>query len=140
MEMADAIAINKADGDNIDAANRARSEFANALHLFPLPLSGWPPRVKTCSSVEGVGIREIWKLILDYKRHSTGNGFFKQRRANQATYWMHETIRERIQQRFFSQPGVSGQISELEKAVLRDELSSFQAAAQLLERFFPGKK
>src|SRR5512133_3488660 len=65
MEMADMIAITKADGENIERAERAMSEYANALHLFPPPPSGWTPRVTTCSSRSGRGIPNIWDIVLE---------------------------------------------------------------------------
>src|SRR6056297_66269 len=76
MEMADTIAINKADGENIPKANLAKKEFENALHLFPVPPSGWPPKVLTCSAMKNNGIAEIWGEVQNYLSLTSENGFF----------------------------------------------------------------
>lgn len=137
MEMADAILINKADGDNIEPAARAQTEYSNALHLFPLPPSGWAPQVKTCSSVEGTGIPDVWKMIRDYRKFTGSNGFFSKRRAEQSTYWMYQTLNEGLKMKFFNDPKVRKRLDELEKMMVNDEISSFAAATELLENFFP---
>jgi LAO/AO transport system kinase len=137
MEMADAIVINKADGDNIDRAQRAKTEYSNALHLFPLPPSGWAPQVITCSSTEGAGVKEVWEMVGDYEKHAKGNGFFDRRRSEQGTYWMYQTLNEGLKLRFFSDPQVKVRLEELEKMMMDDQISSFAAASELLEKFFP---
>lgn len=137
MEMADAIVINKADGDNIDRAQRAKTEYTNALHLFPLPPSGWAPQVVTCSSTEGAGVKEVWEIVGDYEKHAKENGFFDQRRSEQGTYWMYQTLNEGLKLRFFSDPQVRKRLEELEKMMVNDQISSFAAASELLEKFFP---
>ena len=96
MEMADAIVINKADGGNLQKARRAQAEFTNALHLFPPSGSGWTPLVKTCSSLHGSGISEIWDMLGSYRSLVSENGHLDKIREEQAKYWMYETIREGI--------------------------------------------
>ena len=96
MEMADAIVINKADGNNLKRASRAQAEFANALHLFPPSLSGWIPRVLTCSSLYSKGIPEIWEMALEYADHVNESGHLKEKRLEQSRYWMYETLRDGI--------------------------------------------
>jgi LAO/AO transport system kinase len=140
MEMADAILINKADGENIAAANRAKTEYSNALHLFPLPPSGWSPQVKVCSSLEGTGIPEVWQMIRDYRKFTMENGFFSQRRTEQSTYWMYQTLNEGLKLKFFNNPEVRKRLAELEKMMANDQISSFAAASELLANFFPGNK
>lgn len=137
MEMADAILINKADGLNIEPASRAKTEYRNALHLFPLPPSGWAPQVKTCSSIEGNGIPEVWKMIRDYRKFTQENGFFDRRRTEQSTYWMYQTLNEGLKLKFFNNPKVRNRLGELEKMMAGDQISSFAAATELLENFFP---
>jgi len=88
MEMADAIVINKADGNMLQKARRAQAEFTNALHLFPPSASGWTPLVKTCSSLHGSGIDEIWKMLEDYSSFVQKNGYLAKRRKEQSSYWM----------------------------------------------------
>lgn len=137
MEIADALVINKADGDLVDLAKQAQAEYTNALHLFPLPPSGWTPRVITCSSLEGKGIDEAWEMILEYRDHVMSNGFFNQRRSEQRTYWMYQTLNEGLKHRFFNNPEVRDKLHELEQMMVRDQISSFAAAAELLEKHFP---
>jgi len=136
MEMADAISINKADGNNIHKAQLARVQFENALHLFPQSPSGWTPKVLTCSSIEKTGIDAIWDNILDYCSHTQQNGYFEQRRSEQAKYWMYETINEQLRDGFYHQKSVKEQIPDFEKKVLHDEMSSFVAAYKLLDAYF----
>jgi LAO/AO transport system kinase len=136
MEMADAISINKADGNNIHKAQLARIQFENALHLFPKALSGWTPKVLTCSSTEKTGIDSIWDNILDYCSHTQQNGYFDQRRREQAKYWMYETINEQLKNRFYYLDVIKSQIPDFEEKVLHDEMSSFVAAHKLLDAYF----
>lgn len=137
MEMADAILINKADGENIEPAARAKTEYTNALHLFPLPPSGWAPQVRTCSSIEGTGIPEVWHMIRNYRKFTQGNGFFNQRRTEQSTFWMYQTLNEGLKLKFFNDPNVRKRLEELEKMMVNDQISSFAAASELLENYFP---
>ena len=136
MEMADAISINKADGNNIHKAQLARVQFENALHLFPESPSGWIPKVLTCSSTEKTGIDTIWDNVMDYCNHTQGNGYFHQRRSEQAKYWMYETINEQLRDRFYHLNEIKEQIPDYENKVLNDEMSSFVAAHKLLKVYF----
>jgi len=140
MEMADAISINKADGNNIHKAQLARIQFENALHLFPQSPSGWTPKVLTCSSIERTGIDKIWDNIMDYCSHTQENGYFDGRRREQAKYWMYETINEQLKDGFFHQKQIKDQIPDFEKKVLNDEMSSFVAAHKLLSAYFDEMK
>jgi LAO/AO transport system kinase len=136
MEMADLVAINKADGLNREKAELARLQCQNALHLFPAKESGWEPRVLTCSAVEKTGIDEIWQSIQAYLVKARSNGYFTENRNVQSKYWMFETIHEKLKQHFYQDPVLKVKISELEKRVLHAEISSFEAANQLLEQYF----
>jgi LAO/AO transport system kinase len=135
MEMADTIAINKADGSNIEKAQLAKIQYNNAIHLFPKKDSGWEPNVLTCSAAEKTGIAEVWKQIELYKTLTAENGYFKIKRNQQATYWMHETIQEQLRRDFYDDPVIKAKIAELEKQVLEDKLSSFMAAGELLQLY-----
>jgi LAO/AO transport system kinase len=135
MEMADIIAINKADGTNIEKAQLARIQYNNAIHLFPKKDSGWEPNVLTCSATQKTGIAEVWEQIEMYRSLTTQNGYFFVKRNQQSTYWMHDTIQEQLKRNFYDDPEIKLKISELEKLVLEDKLSSFMAAGQLLQMF-----
>jgi LAO/AO transport system kinase len=132
MEMADMIAINKADGNNISKANLARAEYQNALHLFPPSPSGWIPKVLTCSAQSNQGISEIWEVITEYLVLSGRNEYFNRRRNEQSKYWMYETLNEQLKRQFYSNPEIQKLSVKLEKDVLENRISSFAAAAELM--------
>ncbi len=136
MEMADGIAINKADGQNIQKARLAQTEYRNALHLFPPTRSGWSPRVATCSALQNTGVADVWEMILEYMKMTRGNRFFYDNRREQAKYWMFETINDNLKNSFYQQPQIKSEIGIYEQRVLNDELSSFIAARELLDKYF----
>lgn len=136
MEMADLIAITKADGSNVQKAEIARVEYKNALHLFPPAPSGWIPSVTTCSSVTKTGINQIWDQIMEYKKLTVSNQYFNSRRSEQASYWMFETIHETLHQKFYHHQGVKEHMQKLIDQVLADKISSFEAANKLLDIYF----
>jgi len=136
MEMADLIAITKADEDNLKKAGAACIEYRNALHLFPPTESGWIPRVVAVSAKENKGLTDLWSLIEDYLRQVKTNGFFERNRLDQSRHWMYETIREDLLHHFFRNPSLSHQIRETESLVASGRLSSYQAAGRLLDLYF----
>lgn len=135
MEMADLIAINKADGNNIDKAQMAQVQYQNAIHLFPTKESNWTPRVLTCSAFHKIGIEEIWEQVEHFKKLTVDNGYFYRKRNEQSTYWMHETIEEQLKRKFYEHPEIKAKVKVLENYVLNDEMSSFIAAGELLELY-----
>ena len=139
MEMADGIVINKADGNNIERANMARNLFQNALHLFPAPESGWSPQVLTCSSLEKMGIPEVWNMISEQIAFTKANAYFEHKRNQQANYWMYESINEQIKNHFYHNEQIQTLLVENEKKVLNNEKSSFVAAKDLLDLYFRKK-
>lgn len=133
MEMADLIAINKADGNNIEKAGMAKMQYKNALHLFPKKESDWNPQVLTCSATQKTGIAEVWSKVEEYITLVRQNGYFRNKRNEQSTYWMYETIEEQLKRGFYQHPEIKGKIKDFEHKVLTNQLSSFVAAGQLLE-------
>lgn len=133
MEMADILAINKADGNNTEKVQLARIQYNNAIHLFPKKASGWEPKVMTCSARQNTGIKEIWKEIETFVKQTKQNGTFGYQRNQQATYWMHETIQEKLKRDFYDHPEIKMKIEELENQVLENKISSFSAAGLLLQ-------
>jgi LAO/AO transport system kinase len=136
MEMADAIVINKADGDNINKAKLAKTEFNRALHLFPAKKSGWIPTASTCSSYTKEGINEVWNTISDYLELAKSNHYFQEKRKDQNQFWMMETINEQLKSNFYNHPEIMELIEQNKKAVQNDEMSPFAAAVSLLEKYF----
>ena len=135
MEMADGIVINKCDGDNVDACHLAARQFQNALHLFPAPESGWYPKVLCYSGFYGFGIKEIWEDVFKYFEHVRANGYFDFRRAQQAKYWMYESINEQLRSSFYNHPDIIKALPAAEQAVLCGEQTSFVAAKKLLDMY-----
>ena len=133
MELADLVLINKADGDNLAAAERARSEAANALHYFPLSASGWTPIVQTCSAHTGKGIAEIQQTLQNYRAFTSANGWFEKRRSMQSRHWMQEMIQHGLLQNFDEDAKVQQRKKEVEREVQQGRMTSFRAARTLLE-------
>lgn len=136
MEMADAIVINKADGDNIKKANLVKVEFNRALHLFPAKKSGWIPTTSTCSAITHDGIPDVWETILKFIELTKGNNYFFEKRKEQNQYWMLETINEQLKTNFYNHPEIQNLLHSTKKAVQNDEISPFAAAQLLLEKYF----
>jgi len=135
MEMADAITINKADGNNIEKAGLARVQYMNALHLFPATDSGWKPRVLTCSAYMKTGISEIWDTIDEYLDHVNENDYFHHKRNEQSKFWMYETINEQLRNNFYQNEQIKTLMEESEMKVQKEEISSFVAAKNLLDLY-----
>ena len=136
MEMADGIVINKADGDNLERAKLAATQFRNALHLFPAPESGWTPQVLTYSGFFNLGVKEVWDMVYQYIDFVKGNGYFEHRRNEQSKYWMYETINEQLRDSFYHNRKIETRLSDKEKQVLQGNLTSFVAAKNLLDTYF----
>lgn len=136
MEMADAIVINKADGDNVAKAKLAKTEFNRALHLFPAKNSGWIPTVSTCSAYEKKGIDAVWQTISNYLELVQTNHYFEEKRKEQNQYWMMATINEQLKSHFYQHPEIIALLEQNKEAVQNDELSPFAAAMILLEKYF----
>ncbi|MBD5355015.1 MAG: methylmalonyl Co-A mutase-associated GTPase MeaB [Duncaniella sp.] len=136
MEMADGIVINKADGDNIQRAQLAQTQFRSALHLFPPTASGWSPEVLTYSGYFELGIPEVWDMIDRYFAFVDANGYFERKRSEQARYWMYETIDEQLRAHFYNNPEIERMLAEREERVLTNRQSSFTAARDILDHYF----
>jgi LAO/AO transport system kinase len=138
MEMADGIAINKCDGSNVDKAAVARSQYQNALHLFPPHESGWSPEAITCSSIDLTGITDVWSMVERYVDFVKANHFFEEKRNTQSKYWMYETINDQLKANFYQNIEIQNLLIESESKVLSNELSSFIAAKKMLDIYFGG--
>lgn len=135
MEMADAIAINKADSGNEEAAKRAMAEYKSALHLFPPTESGWIPKVATCSAVHGKGISDIWEIVDAFVRHTKTKGFFDKKRKEQANYWLDEAITQELHRSFYKNDELKHMLTQIRRQVQDGEISSYKAARILMDRF-----
>lgn len=136
MEMADAIVINKADGDNVKRAKLAKTEFNRALHLFPAKSSGWTPTVATCSALNQEGIVDVWQTVLKFLELTKANGYFAKKRKEQNQFWMMETIDATLKEHFYHTPEILKLLDANKKAVQEETMSPFAAAQLLLEKYF----
>ena len=132
MEMADAIIINKADGDTVKAAQKAKVEFTRALHLYPPKQNNWTPKVLTASALKNKGIEESWKLIASYIEISKETQYFEAHRTEQNKYWLLQTIDERLKNRFYHHPTIKKELEKLLEALSNNETTPFEAAHYLL--------
>ncbi|GLU44168.1 methylmalonyl Co-A mutase-associated GTPase MeaB [Allomuricauda sp. NBRC 101325] len=134
MEMADGIAINKADGNNLENAKLAVSEFSRALHLYPPKSNGWTPKVKKCSALENSGIKEIWEMVQQFVDHTKSNGFFENNRQQQNKNWFLQTVDDYIKQYFHQKETFKTEQSRLLTEIEEHKISPFYAAKILLDK------
>lgn len=131
MEMADAIAINKADGDNIRQAELAKSQYQSAIRLFPPLENGWKVPVKTCSAIERKNIDRIWEMIKEFETLTKNNGTFATQRTDQLITIFTEWIDDRLKSNFYSSAGVKEQIEELIIRIKNGEITPYKAGSLL---------
>ena len=135
IEMIDGMAINKADGDNLKKAERARVEYASALHLFPPSGDGWTPRVLTCSSINNTGIAEIWQMVLDHEAQLGPSGRIAERRTRGDLQWMDELLSAELEEIFQSQPEIAERLPVLRDDVRSGRTTPLAASRELLGMF-----
>ena len=137
IEMIDGMAINKADGDNLKKAERARAEYASALHLFPPSGDGWTPRVLTCSSIKNTGIAEIWQMVLEHEALLGATGRIAERRTLGDLQWTEDLISMGLAELFQAQPNVAERLPSLQRDVREGRVTPLAASRELLELFHP---
>ncbi len=136
MEMADLIVINKADGDNINKTQLAKREYENALHIFPSLKNGWHPKVLTASTVEHTGLDKIKKEIDSFLHLTKSNGYFEKTRQRQDILLFEENIRNALVDRFFQNNKMKQMFESYRKKIALKQVSSYEAANELLEFYF----
>lgn len=132
IEMADAIAINKADGVNLKAAKLAKVEFNRALHLYPQKESEWQPKVSLCSALKREGIDDLWMLISEYIEHTKANDYFEHNRTEQNKFWLLQTIEDRLKSDFFNQSNIKSELKSQLQLIEEGKTTPFVAAEYLL--------
>jgi LAO/AO transport system kinase len=132
LELADAVAINKADGDNVEKAEKARRSYEMALHLLNPATPTWSPPVLTCSALTLAGIDHLWTTVKDYRQRLSATGELDEKRRHQALAWMWSRIEDGLKERFFNHPQVGARLREIEVSVQRGELSPTIGAETLL--------
>ena len=133
LELADAIAINKADGNNVENTAKAKIEYEKALNLLKPSSKIWSPPVLTCSAVTRDGIEDIWQTILDHKKKLGISGELKRKRRRQALDWLWALVEEGLRERFYRNPDVEKSLSDIVKAVEKGETAPTAAAHRLLD-------
>lgn len=132
IEMADAIAINKADGVNVGPARSAKNQYQNALKLLRPATEGWTPLVLTCSAMTSQGMGDIWKVVLEHNEMLRETGRLEEKRDRQALYWLKQTIEQQLVENFYRHPKVADRIERYRRDVLEGRISPFNAAEELL--------
>ncbi len=132
IEMADAIIINKADGDNIKRAKLAKVEFNRALHLFPEKVSTWKPKVSLCSALHNEGIGNIWNMILEYMTLTKENSYLDRKRNEQNKFWLLQTIEDKLKSDFFNREIIKKELKKQLKRIEEHKTTPFAAAEYLL--------
>ncbi len=140
VEMADLLAVNKADGERLDLARQAQRHYSNAVHLLPARPSGWTPKVLTCSAEQGSGVDALWAAITDYRQQVEKNNFFRENRRRQAQYWLEEALQAGLEALFQANTDTQLLLKKLEPEVLAGRLSPFAAAEEVLQTFQKEKK
>lgn len=135
MEMADALVITKADGDNRTKASKAAAEYQHALHLFQPPANGWIPQVLTCSAFENTGIEKVWKTIEQYAHQAQTTGFWNTNRQRQNAVWFQECFQQLLTHDLSRFDCLQATKENLEQQVIDQKISSQQAARKLLNDY-----
>ncbi len=135
MELADAVCITKADGENVKQAELARRRFENALHLLRPPSPNWSPPVLMSSAMEKTGIAEVWETISRHREALEENGEITAKRRRQNSSWMWSMVEDGLKDLFDRSPAVREIFASLQDSVLREETSPTLAARKLLEAF-----
>lgn len=132
MEMADALVITKADGDNLNKAKAARTEYAQAMHLLQQSESGWTGRTMICSALKNEGIKEIYDMVEEYRRFVVTNDHFSRKREQQKLGLLRDAIDEQLKMQFYSDPAIH---KSLENAKPEEIANPFGFARKLLQNF-----
>ena len=135
LELADIVAVNKADGDNVMRAELARRQYENGLHVMRPKFACFTPKVTVCSARTGAGLDELWTFVLAQRRALTQAGEFDARRKQQQVRWMWSMIHERLAAALREHPGVRERVTPLEQAVADGRVTASQAATELLRAF-----
>lgn len=133
MEMADALVITKADGDNLTKAKLAATEYKRALHFMPPQAGGWQVPTSVCSAVNNLGLDEVWQQINNYKQTTTQNNYFTQKRNQQAVYWLEQTLNHTIMQLHLSKPSIKTAYEKYKNMVSNGTISSYKACDELIK-------
>jgi LAO/AO transport system kinase len=135
MELADALLVNKADGDNRIRAHAARADYNRALHYLAPATEGWRTKAYTCSALAGEGINSIWNVISDFRQQVTASGVLEKRRQRQTLDWVYSMVEEHLRASFFNHAGVDSIRADIEEAVVNGHIPPTVAAQMLIRKY-----
>lgn len=136
IEIADALIVNKADGDNKARAESARMDYSNALHYLMPATEGWQTDAYKCSALTGEGIEDIWEVIKSFESLVKKSGVFENRRKNQTVQWIFSMVEESLKDRFYSDGKIKSEVPAIKEEVANGEMLATQAAEKLLKLYF----
>jgi LAO/AO transport system kinase len=131
-ELADAVLVNKADGEGEHRAHRARAEYERALRYLSPATEGWETPALTASALSGDGVPELWACVERFRHRGRETGSFERRRREQGRDWLHAIVEGELRARFLGRSEVKRRLPELEEQVMRGELTARAAARELL--------
>ncbi|MFT6154476.1 MAG: LAO/AO transport system kinase [Bermanella sp.] len=132
MELADALVINKADGESVNLAQQTLIHYKSAFKLLSTD-SFWQPQVRTCSAMEKRAINDVWEMICEYQKLANENGAFNGKRARQNKDWMKKLIHEMLEMKLNQHPDVKESLPVLQQAVLENEITPYNAAKKIID-------
>ncbi|MGN0033481.1 MAG: methylmalonyl Co-A mutase-associated GTPase MeaB [Candidatus Limimorpha sp.] len=139
MEMADGIVVNKADGDNVNRANRAAAEIRNAVHLFPPAESGQEVKVTTCSALTHYNVPEVWEMVKSHVDNIRESGYLDEKRSRQDVQMMFDSVEQTLKSNFYENELVRDMLRIVENDVENKRMSAYEGARRLLELYFKKK-
>lgn len=134
MEIADAILVNKADGDNKRKALVARADYEQVLHYLRPATEGWVTKAYTCSSYTGEGVMEMWNVIEEFRDMMVNSGRLEKRRKDQTLEWINHMTEEHVHNLVFNNPQVIAAMADVEKLIRADQISATMAAQNLIDK------
>ena len=132
LEVADAIVVNKADGDNVNRAKLAKKQYETALHLVTPSSPNWSVPVMTCSALQEVGLMEVWDTITNHKKIMTASGELEAKRQDQAMSWMWFLVNEGLERWFYQHPEIQKLLPGIKKSVEEGRMAPTRAADDLV--------
>ena len=134
LELADALVINKADGESENLAKLSKTHYTSAMNLLRHN-SFWTPRVMTCSALKSKNIDAVWGMVVDYEVQARANNALQTKRAHQSRAWMHQLVNEMLLLRLAQNPEIKAMLPDLERQVENHETTAYAAARQIMDKF-----